>query len=64
MSQTTAPNDSDDTVRSEQERIFDWRCEQLCRAGYSREAAILLAAYPEVDVHRAIELRAGRRHAA
>jgi hypothetical protein len=64
MSSATAPNDSDDTVRSEQERIFDWRCEQLCRAGYSREAAILLAAYTEVDLHRAIELRAGSLRAA
>ena len=55
---TTVPNDSYDATQIERDRVFAWRLEELLRAGYRPEAASLLAAHPEVDLHRAIELRA------
>jgi erythromycin esterase-like protein len=58
MSQATAPNDFDDAAQNERERIVAWRREELRRAGYSPEAAIVLAANADVDLHLAIDLRA------
>jgi hypothetical protein len=43
-------------TESEHERVERWRAEALERAGYSREAAAQLAARPDVDLHRAIDL--------
>ena len=43
-------------VETEQERVERWRVEALERAGYEPEAAAELAAHPDVDLHRAIEL--------
>ena len=58
MSRSTAPNDSYDATQTERDQIFAWRLAELLRAGYGLEAANLLAAHPEVDLHRAVELRA------
>jgi len=43
-------------TESEHERVERWRAEALERAGYSHEAAAELAARPDVDLHRAIDL--------
>ena len=43
-------------VETEQERVQRWRVEALERAGYEPEAASELAARPDVDLHRAIQL--------
>ncbi len=58
MTRSTVSTDSDDATQTELERIVAWRFEELLRAGYGLEAAKLLAANPEVDLHRAVELRA------
>lgn len=46
------------TTRPEEELelVERWRLESLGRAGYDLEAAAVLAASPEVDLHRAVEL--------
>jgi hypothetical protein len=49
---------------NEEDRVFQWRCEELRRAGYGPEAASLLAAIPDIDLDRVIELRARRLRAA
>jgi hypothetical protein len=41
---------------TEGERIERWRFEALGRAGYQPRHAAKLAASPEVDLHRAIDL--------
>lgn len=65
MSQATALTiESPDAAPNGEDRVFLWRCEELCRAGYGSEAASLLAAIPDVDLDLAIELRARRLHAA
>jgi hypothetical protein len=43
-------------VETEQDRVQRWRIEALERAGYEAEAASELAARPDVDLHRAIQL--------
>lgn len=48
----------------ERDRVFLWRREELRRAGYGPEAADLLAANPDVDLDRAVELRARRLRAS
>ena len=40
----------------ELERVELWRLDVLERAGYDAEAAAVLAASPEVDLHRAVSL--------
>ena len=42
----------------ELEQVERWRLESLRRAGYDPEAATVLAASHEVDLHRATELLA------
>jgi len=65
MSSTTAMRSkSTDAGRNQKDRVFLSRCEELRRAGYGPEAATLLAANPQVDLHLAIELRARRLRAA
>lgn len=44
------------TVDSELEVIERWRHEALERAGYDREAATVLAASHDVDLHSAVDL--------
>lgn len=41
---------------SEIDRVEQWRHEALERAGYSPEAALVLAASHDVDLHEAVEL--------
>jgi hypothetical protein len=41
---------------SEIERIERWRHEELERAGYDPESALVLAASHDVDLHDAVEL--------
>lgn len=38
------------------EVVEQWRLDSLERAGYDREAAAVLAASPEVDLHLAVSL--------
>ncbi len=57
MSRSMVPKDSYNARQTDEARILAWRLEELLRAGYGPEAASLLAARPEVDLHRAIELR-------
>ena len=38
------------------ERVEQWRVDSLERAGYDAEAAAVLAASPEVDLHHAVSL--------
>jgi hypothetical protein len=40
----------------EVDRVEQWRLDSLERAGYDAEAAAVLAASPEVDLHRAVSL--------
>ena len=40
----------------EVERVEQWRVDSLERAGYDAEAAAVLAASPEVDLHFAVSL--------
>ncbi len=45
-----------DPVETESERVERWRAEALEKAGYDIVSAHELAARPDVDLHRAIEL--------
>jgi hypothetical protein len=38
------------------DRVEQWRADSLERAGYDVESAAVLAASPEVDLHRAVSL--------
>ena len=38
------------------DRVEQWRVDSLQRAGYDAEAAAVLAASPEVDLHFAVSL--------
>jgi hypothetical protein len=38
------------------EAVEQWRLDSLTRAGYDAEAASVLAASPEVDLHQAVDL--------
>jgi hypothetical protein len=40
----------------EVELVEQWRQDSLARAGYDSESAAVLAASPEVDLHRAVSL--------
>ena len=66
MSPATASTliESADAALNEEDRVFLWRSEELRLAGYGPEAATLLAASPDIDLDRAIELRARRLRAA
>lgn len=41
---------------SEMDRIEQWRHEELERAGYDSESALVLAASHDVDLHAAVKL--------
>jgi hypothetical protein len=41
---------------SEIERVERWRHEELARAGYDAESALVLAASHDVDLHEAVDL--------
>jgi hypothetical protein len=36
--------------------VLAWRFESLCRSGYDRDSAAVLAANAEVDLHDAVDL--------
>ena len=44
------------TFDTEQELVEQWRHQALSRAGYDPEAATVLAASHDVDLHQAVEL--------
>jgi hypothetical protein len=41
---------------SELTQVERWRVEELERAGYDARAAMTLAARPDIDLHRAVDL--------
>jgi hypothetical protein len=41
---------------AEIDRVEHWRREELQRAGYDSESALVLAASHDVDLHRAVDL--------
>jgi alpha-D-ribose 1-methylphosphonate 5-triphosphate diphosphatase PhnM len=41
---------------SEMDRVEQWRQEELARAGYDCESALVLAASHDVDLHEAVQL--------
>jgi hypothetical protein len=41
---------------SEMDRIEQWRHQELERAGYDSESALVLAASHDVDLHKAVSL--------
>jgi hypothetical protein len=43
-------------VDSEEERVFEWRLEELFRAGFPDALAVELAAARDVDLHQALDL--------
>jgi len=43
-------------IETESERVERWRTDELLRVGYEFEAATLIAADLEVDLHAAIDL--------
>ena len=43
-------------AETETERVERWRAQALEHAGYDAVTALVLAARPDVDLHRAIEL--------
>lgn len=45
-------------ITEEEERVFEWRFEELARAGYADEVALVLALDRDVDLHLALELLA------
>jgi len=44
------------TTDFEHDRVLRWRFEQLQRAGYPTEEAVVLSGHSEVDLHQAIRL--------
>jgi hypothetical protein len=46
----------DEYIETELERVERWRADALERAGFDPEQASRLAARPDVDLHRAIDL--------
>ena len=41
---------------SEAENVLRWRFEELVRAGYGAEAAVVVASHVDVDLHAATDL--------
>ena len=58
MSLATALIDSDDAVETENERVLRWRWEELRRAGFGFQDALMLAVNHDVDLHLATDLLA------
>ena len=46
----------EDLHMDEAAEVLAWRFDALCRSGFDLDAAAVLAANVEVDLHRAIEL--------
>ncbi len=45
-------------AETEEERVFEWRLEELFRAGFSDALAVELAGARNVDLHQALDLLA------
>lgn len=45
-----------DLIDSEEERVIEWREQELTRAGYTAAAARALARRHDVDLHKAVDL--------
>jgi len=58
MSPAIALIDSEDTVETENDRVLRWRLEELRRAGFGFQDAVLLALSHDVDLHLATDLLA------
>jgi hypothetical protein len=56
MSTATAPIETETTPETENERVLRWRIEELRRAGFGFQDALLLALSPDVDLHLATDL--------
>jgi hypothetical protein len=50
------PTHVDQQIALYRDEIRGWRFEQLQRAGYKRQEALILSRRPEVDLHQAIDL--------
>ena len=46
----------EDLQTDEAAEVLAWRFDALCRSGFDLDAAAVLAANVEVDLHRAVEL--------
>jgi hypothetical protein len=58
MHLTTAQIESINAAENEKGQVFIWRFDELRRAGYSFQDALLLAISDGVDLHLAIDLPA------
>jgi len=58
MSVATAPIETDEATETENERVLRWRWEELRRAGFGFQDALMLAVSREVDLHLATGLLA------
>jgi len=56
MTASTLIDSTPTAAELEASTILSWRCEELCRAGYEPEDALLLAITPHVDLHVATDL--------
>jgi hypothetical protein len=50
------PSTIDTDLRTEREKVEDWRTRELVRAGYPPDNALTLAMRSDVDLHQAIAL--------
>lgn len=58
MTRDTALIELEQEGEDETDRVLRWRCEELRRAGYGLQDALLLAITSEVDLHLAADLLA------
>lgn len=50
------PGDESPEESGEQSRVLTWRFDELDRAGYPTDVALVLAENPDVDLHLAVAL--------
>ena len=58
MSVATAPIQVDDEEETENDRVLRWRWDELRRAGFGFQDALMLAVSQDVDLHLATSLLA------
>ncbi|MGZ4380101.1 MAG: hypothetical protein ACXVZ2_04255 [Gaiellaceae bacterium] len=56
MSTATALIETEDATETENDRVLRWRLQELHRAGFGFQDAVLLALSPDVDLHLATDL--------